>query len=169
VFGLSRLEIEACGLLLLVAAVLIWLGIHDAGVKREALAPVQAAVAAASAAQAASAARTVALQEGNLHVAHEEVAAQAVQIADLRGAVADAYRLRDAAVRRAADAASTAAASGGAARGDAAPDVVQWQRLYASALGARAEAESDAADLAATVAGLRTSGALCARDYDALK
>ena len=167
-FGLSRLEIEACGLAIIVAAALIWLGIHDAGVKREALAPVQAAVAAASAAQAASAVRTAALQEGNLRVAHEEVAAQAAQIADLRGAVADAYRLRDAAIRRAAAAKAAGSAAGGAAGGDAAPDMVPWG-LYASALDAHAGAESDAADLAAVVAGLRTSGGLCARDYDALK
>jgi len=169
VLGLSRLELEALGLALLVAAVLAWLGFHDAGVKREALAPVQAAVAAASAAQAASAARTSALQEGNLRDAHEQIATQAVQLADLRGAVADAYRLRDAAVRRAAAAASAAAAGGGQAGGDAAAEVVRWQKLYAGALGARAEAESDAADLAATVTGLRTSGQLCVRDYEALK
>lgn len=167
-FGLTRLELEGCALLLLIAAALVWLGIHDAGVKREALAPVVAATQAASAAAAVKAARTAAAQEGNLREAHDQIAAQAVQLDGLRVAIADAYRLRDAAVHRAAAAEAAASAAGGTPGGGEGTDVVQG-RLLASALDARAAAESDAADLASYAASLRTSGQLCARDYDALR
>lgn len=169
---LSRLQIEIIGALIVAAAALIWLGVHDAGVKdearSEALAPVIAATQAASAAAAVRAASQAAAQEGNLHEAHEQLQAQAAQISDLRGAVADAYRLRDAAIRRAAAAKAAASAGGSQAGGDDSAELVQLRGLYPIALDARAEAESDAADLAAYVAGLRTSGKLCARDYDAV-
>jgi hypothetical protein len=168
VFGLSRLELEACGLALLLAAALVWLGVHDAGVKREALAPVAAAAQAASAAAAVKAAQVDATQKGNLREAQDQIQAQAVQLDGLRAAVADADRLRDAAIRRAAAARAAAAAASGAAGVGADPGMVSAD-LYAGALTARAEAESDAASAVAAVDGLRTSGGLCTRDYDALR
>lgn len=164
----TRLEAEIVGLILLIAMGCLWLGFHDAGVKREAIAPVIAAAQAASAAAAVKAAQVDATQQGNLNAAHDQIQAQQVKIAGLAGAVADARRLRDDAVRRAAAAQGARTSAGSPAGGDAAADVVPW-RLYTSALGARAEAESDAADLATALAGRSVSGQLCARDYDALR
>lgn len=169
--GISRLQIEVVGVLIIVAAALMWLGFHDAKIADDARLAITAKVAAAQAAGAASQAiqdaTTLAEQKGNLHVAQEQVQATVAQVADLRAAVAGAYRLRDDAIRRAAAASHSAATGGGPAGGDTGTDVVSWE-LYAGALGARADAESDASDLAAYVAGLRTSGGLCASDYEAL-
>lgn len=169
--GITRLGWEVIGVLIILAAGLMWLGFHDAKIADDArqviTAKVAAAAAAGAASQAAQDATTLAEQKGNLHDAQEQVQATAAQVADLRSAVAGAYRLRDDAVRRAAAAGHPGASAGGAAGGDPGADLVPWQ-LYASALGARADAESDAADLAAYAAGLRTSGGLCAADYDAL-
>ena len=170
--GLSRLEIEGAGLLVLLASFLIWLGFHDAAVKREAVAPilanVQAVADAASAAATIKAAQVIAGQAGNLSDAKSTIAAQAADLASARSAVAVAYRLRDDALRRAAAASHPGSAPGGQTGGDTGTDLVSWG-LYASALGARAEAESDAADLAGYSSGLRVSGGLCVRDYRSLK
>ena len=156
------------GVLIIVAAALMWLGFHDAKIADDARQVINTKVAAAAAAgaasQAAADAKTVAEQAGNLNVAHEQVQATAAEVVDLRAAVAGAYRLRDDAIRRAAAASHSGSAPGGQAGGDTGADLVPWG-LYASAVGARADAESDAADLAAYVAGLRTSGGLCVRDY----
>lgn len=169
--GITRLGWEVIGILILVAAGLMWLGFHDAKIADDArqviTSKVAAAAAAGAASQAAQDATTLAEQKGNLHVAQEQVQATAAQVADLRSAVAGAYRLRDDAVRRAAAAGHPGIAGSGQAGGDTGTDMVSWG-LYASALGARAEAESDAADLATSRAGLLTSGGLCASDYDAL-
>lgn len=170
--GITRLQIEVVGVLIIVAAALMWFGFHDAKVADDARRVITSQVAAAQAAGAASQAiqdaTTLAEQKGNLHVAQEQVQATVAQVADLRAAVAGAYRLRDDAVRRAAAASHPGASGGGAAGGDTGADLVSWQ-LYAGAVGARAEAESDAADLAASRAGLLTSGGLCALDYDAVR
>lgn len=167
----SRWEFEAIGVLILIAAALMWLGFHDAAVKREATAPiiasVKAAADAASAAQAIQDTKTNAEQAGNLHEAIAQNAAHAVDVRDLAGAVAAAGRLRDDAIRRSAAASHPAAAEGGQAGVDARSDLVPWE-LYAGALTARAAAESDAADLAGSSGALRRSGGLCASDYDAL-
>ena len=171
-FGLSRLEIEGAALLVLLASFLIWLGLHDAAIKREAVEPVlaqvQAAADAASAAANIKAAQVIAGQAGNLSDAKSTIAAQAVDLQAARSAVAVAYRLRDDALRRAAAASNPGSSPGSQAGGDAGADLVSWG-LYASALGARAEAESDAADLAAYSSGLRVSGGLCVADYAALR
>ena len=167
----SRLEFEIVGVLIIVAAVLMWLGFHDAAIKREATAPilsqVQAAADAASAAATAKAARVIADQAGNLTDAQSTIAAQAADLQSARGAVADAYRLRDDALRRATAATHAAASAPGAPGINPGTDMVSWG-VFAAALGARAEAESDAADLAKYADGLRASGNLCARDYDSL-
>lgn len=167
----SRLEFEIVGVLIIVAAVLMWLGFHDAAVKREATAPIiasiQAAEQAASAAQAIQEATTDATQAANLHEATTQNAARAVDARDLAGAVAGADRLRDDAIRRSATANHPAAAQGSPAGVSPGADLVPWE-LYAGALTARAEAERDAADLAGTAGPLRTSGGLCSGDYDAL-
>lgn len=169
--GISRLQIEVIGALILVAAALMWFGFHDAKIaddaRRVITSQVVAAQAAGAASQAIQDATTLAEQKGNLHVAQEQVQATAAQVVDLRAAVAGAYRLRDDAVRRAAAASHPGIAGSGPAGGDAGADMVPWG-LYASALGAHAEAESDAADLATSRAGLLTSGGLCAADYDAV-
>lgn len=166
--GITRLEAEIVGVLILVAAALMWLGFHDAKIADNArqviTSQVSAAAAAGAASQAARDAQTITEQAGNLHVAQQQVQATAAQVADLHAAVAGAYRLRDDAVRRAAAASNPGSAPGGAPGGDGGTDMVSWG-LYASALGARADAESDAADLAAYAAGLRTSGGLCVSDY----
>lgn len=159
------------GILIILAAALMWLGFHDAKIADDARLAITAKVAAAAEAGAASQAiqdaTTLAEQRGNLRDAQEQVQATAVQVADLRSAVAGAYRLRDDAIRRSAAAGHPASSASGAAGGDTGADLVSWG-LSASALGARADAESDAADLAGYVAGLRTSGSLCSRDYQAL-
>jgi len=169
--GITRLGWEVIGALIILAAALMWLGFHDAKIADDArqviTSKVAAAAAAGAASQAAQDATTLAEQKGNLHVAQEQVQATAAQVADLRSAVAGAYRLRDDAIRRAAAARDPGAPASGQADSDTGAGLVSWQ-LYASALGARADAESDAADLAGYVAGLRTSGGLCASDYDAL-
>lgn len=169
--GITRLQIEVVGVLIIVAAALMWLGFHDAKIADDArqviTAKVAAAAAAGAASQAAQDATTLAEQKGNLHDAQEQVQATAVQVADLRSAVAGAYRLRDDAVRRAAAAGHPGASAPGAAGGDTGTDMVQGG-LLGSILDARAAAESDAADLASYAAGLRTSGQLCSKNYDAL-
>lgn len=169
--GITRLEAEIVGVLIILAAALMWLGFHDAKIADNArqviTSQVSAAAAAGAASQAARDAQTITEQAGNLHVAQQQVQATAAQVADLHAAVAGAYRLRDDAVRRAAAASHPGASGGSTAGGDTGTDVVSWE-LYAGALGARADAESDASDLAAYVAGLRTSGGLCAADYDAV-
>jgi len=167
-FGLTRLEMEGLGALLIIAAMLLWLGIHDASVKREALAPVIAATQAASAAQAAQAASEAATQQGNLHDAQDQIQAQQREIIGLNDAVRGAYRLRDIALRRAAAAQGAGSAASSPTGCSAGASMVPWS-VYESALDARAAAESDAADLAAYAAGLRISGQLCVRDYEALK
>jgi hypothetical protein len=169
--GITRLGWELIGVLILLAAGLMWLGFHDAKIADDArqviTTKVAAAAAAAAASQAAQDATTLAEQKGNLHDAQEQVQATAVQVADLRSAVAGAYRLRDDAIRRAAAANHPAATASGAAGGDIGTGMVQGG-LLGAALDARAAAESDAADLAAYATGLRTSGQLCSRNYDAL-
>lgn len=169
----SRLEVEIVGVLIIVAAVLMWLGFHDAAIKREATAPVlaqiHAAEEAASAAQAVQAAKTDAEQAEALHEANAQNAARTVDARSLATAVAGADRLRDDAIRRAAAANHPATAEGGAAGVGSDPGMVPWE-LYAGALSARAEAERDAAGLAVPIDALGASGSggLCARDYDAL-
>ena len=169
--GITRLGWEVIGALIILAAALMWLGFHDAKIADDArqviTAKVAVAAAAGAASQAAQDATTLAEQKGNLRVAQEQVQATAAQVADLHSAVAGAYRLRDDAIRRAAAASHPGAAGSSPAGGDTGAGMVSWE-LYAGALGARADAESDAADLAGYVAGLRTSGGLCASDYDAL-
>lgn len=168
---ITRLQVEVVGILIILAAGLMWLGFHDAKIADDARLAITAKVAAASAsaaaAQAVQDATTLAEQKGNLNVAQEQAQATAAQVVDLRAAVAGAYRLRDDAIRRAASASHPAASGPGATGGDPGADMVPWF-MYASALGARADAESDAADLAGYAAGLRTSGGLCAVDYDSL-
>ena len=166
----TRLQAEIVGVLLLIAIACLgvgfWLHEHDAGVKAAATAPILAAADAASAAQAAKAAKTDADQAANLHEANAQNAARAVDARDLAGAVAVADRMRDDQLRRIAAAQASRPAGGGDAGRNAPADVVP-RELYAGALTARAEAESDAADLAGTVGSLLVSGALCVRDYRA--
>lgn len=164
---IARWEAEIIGVLIILAAVLMWLGFHDASIKRATLAPVVAAAQAASEAQAVQAAKTDAEQADNLHEATVQNAARAVDAHDLATAVAVADRMRDDAIRRSAAASHPAAAEGSPAGVCTRPDMVPWE-LYAGALGARAEAEHDAADLAGTSPALRVSGGLCAADYQAL-
>lgn len=167
----SRAELEIVGVLIIVAAVLMWLGFHDAKVAREATAPiiaqVQAVSDAASATAAIHAAKVDTQQQANLHAAQDTIQAQQATIAGLHGAVADAFSLRNDALRRAAAAGHQTVAASSAAGGDAGAGMVSWG-LLASALGARAEAESDASDLAGYVGGLRVSGGLCVADHEAL-
>lgn len=169
--GITRLGWEVIGILILLAASLMWFGFHDAKVADDArqviTAKVAAAAAAGAASQAAQDATTLSEQKGNLRVAQEQVQATAAQVADLHSAVAVAYRMRDDAVRRAAAEGHPGVAGSSPAGGDPGAGMVPWG-LYAGALGARADAESDAADLAGFVAGLRTSGGLCSGDYDAI-
>lgn len=169
--GITRLGWEVIGVLIIVAAALMWLGFHDAKIADDArqviTAKVAAATAAAAASQAAQDATMLAEQKGNLHDAQQQVQATAAQVADLRSAIAGAYRLRDDSIRRAAAAGHPQATASGAAGGDTGTGMVQGG-LLGAALDARAEAESDAADLAAYAAGLRISGGLCSSDYDAL-
>ena len=159
------------GALIILAAAIMWLGIHDAKIADDArqviTAKVAAAAAAGAASQAAQDATTLAEQKGNLRVAQEQFQATAAQVADLHSAVASAYRLRDDAIRRAAAASHPGAAGSSQAGGDTGAGMVQGG-LLGAVLGARAAAESDAADLAAYASGLRTSGQLCSRNYDAL-
>jgi len=168
----SRLELEAIGALLILAAALIWLGVHDASVKRAATAPILAEIHAAQADAAASAAvdaaRVAAEQKGNLREAQNQNLARAADVRDLADAVAVARRMRDDAIRPSPAASDPGSSGAGASGSDTRAGMVSWE-LYASALGARAEAESDAADLAGYLGGLRASGELCARDYDALQ
>ena len=167
----SRLEIEIVGVLIIVAAVLMWLGFHDAAIKREATAPVlaqiHAAEEAASAAQAVQAAKTDAEQAEALHEANAQNAARAVDARSLAIAVAGADRLRDDAIRPSAVARAPGSAEGGPAGVGDRADMVP-RAMLAAALTARAAAEHDAADLAVYADGLRSSGQLCSRDYDAL-
>lgn len=169
--GISRLEAELIGFFIVLAAGLMWLGFHDAAIKREATAPiiaqVQAVSDAASAAEAIHEVKVDAKQQVNLDAAQATIQAQQSTIHDLHGAVADAFSLRDDALRRAAAASHQAASAPGQAGGDAGTWMVPGQ-LWISALGAHAEAESDAADLAGYVAGLRVSGSLCVADHEAL-
>lgn len=166
---LSRLEVEIVGALILVAAVLLWLGFHDAKVANEATAPViasiQAAEAAASAAEAIHAAKVESEQKDNLH----EAQAQNQARVDVSRALAlDVQRMHDDAVRSGSAARSARPAAGGASGSESGAGMVPAD-LFASALEARASAESDAAALAGFADSLRTSGQLCARDYDALR
>lgn len=164
---LARWEAEIVGVLIIVAAALMWLGFHDASIKRATLAPVAAAAEAASAAQAIQKAQTDAAQAAALHEATAQNAARAVDAHDLAAAVAGADKLRDDAIRRSASASHPAAAQGGPAGSDARAGMVP-ESMLAAALSARADAESDAASLAAYADGLRTSGELCRADYSAL-
>ncbi len=161
----TRLEAEAVGILILVAIACLWIGFHDAGVKREALAPVLQAEQAASAAASIKAAQVTAEQNGNLREANSQNLARAM---DARAAAADLERMRNDAVRTVAAARAAASAAGGAAGGNAPAGMVSAE-LYAWAVGARVDAEFDAATLAGLVDGLFTSGGLCARDYDSAR
>lgn len=166
--GLS-LEAKAIALALLVAAVMLWFGAHDARIKRDAVAPVvaqvKAAEDAASAAATIKAARVDATQEGNLH---EAIAMDAARVATARALADDVQRMRDDAVRPRPARQSPGASAPGDSASMPGADMVPGS-LFRSALAARAEAESDAADLAAYAECLRTGGQLCATNYEALK
>lgn len=166
----TRIEAEIVGVLLLVAFACLgagfWLHQHDDGVARAATAPILAAADAASAAQATKAANTDAQQAENLHEFTIQNAAHATDARDLAAAVADAGRMRDDAIRRGAAASPARSAGGSDPASDPTAGLVPWG-MYAGALSARAEAESDAADLAGVVRGLLGSGALCVSDYRA--
>lgn len=165
----SRAELEIVGVLIIIAAVLMWLGFHDASIKAEALAPVVAVQKAQLADQKTQEAQTDAAQADALHETIQQNAAHAADARDLAAAVAGADRLRDDAIRRSTAARNPSAAQGSPAGVGDAPGMVPIE-LYLGALSARAEAERDAAGLAIPVdaLGAAGSGGLCARDYDAL-
>lgn len=172
-FGLQveRWEVELVGSLILVACALLWLGFHDAGIKREATAPViasiQAAEAAASAAATVKAAQVAADQKDALREANSQNASRQ---ADVRALAADTQRMHDDTVRARAALASASASAGSASGIGEAPGMVSTE-LYIRALEARAGAESDAALMASAVdaLGVLGSGRVCTRDYDALR
>ena len=161
----TRLEAEIVGVLIILAALLMWLGFHDAKVARSATAPILAAVSAASAAQAAQAKLTDAEQAANLH---ETTVQNAATIVDARALGATVVGVRDDAIRgRAAREAARSASGSQAGIGDAA-DLVP-ERLLDGAESAFADTASDASDLAVVVRQLTTAGQLCVRDYSAVQ
>lgn len=166
--GITRAEAEIVGVLIILAAALMWLGFHDAAIKNAATAPVlaeiHAAAEAASAAEAIKAVKTDAEQAANLHEANAQNAARAV---DSRALAAVVRGLHDDAVRPGAAAQSASASSGGSGISLSAPDVVPGV-LYRATAAALADTASDAQDLAEYADCLRTSGQLCELDYHAL-
>ena len=167
--GITRLEAELAGVLIIIAAALMWLGFHDAAIKRAAIAPViakvQEAEQAASVAATIKAAQVTAEQQGNLH---EATAQNAARVAVARDLAAVVRGLHDDAIRPVSSARDSGASGGGGGLGVPAPDVVPGP-LYRAALGALADTASDAQDLAGYAECLRIGGTLCQRDYEALK
>lgn len=165
---IERWEIELVGVLIIVAAALIWLGFHDAAIKSQATAAVtaqvQAAEAAASAVIAAHDAKVIVTQQGNLNAAITQTAALAPAVRTL-SALVDG--LRHDAIRPVTVTGRSAASAPGAAASDPGADLVPGRLLDATA-AAFADTAGDAADLAAYARGLRTSGSLCVRDYSSL-
>jgi len=162
---IARWEIELIGVLIILAAALMWLGFHDAAIKTAATQAVtqavQAAEAAASAAVAAHDAKVAANQQGNLNVALAQTAALVPAVRNLT-AVVDG--LRHDAVRPAPAAIRSAASAPGAPASDRGADMVPGRLLDATA-EAFADTAGDAADLAGYARGLLTSGSLCAADH----
>lgn len=165
---IERWEIELVGVLIIVAAALMWLGFHDAAIKSRATAAVTAQVqkaeAAASAAIAAHDAKVIATQQENLNAALTQTAALEPAVRTL-SALVDG--LRHDAIRPVAAAGRPAASAPGVAASDPGADLVPGRLLDATA-EAFADTAGDAADLAVYARGLRTSGGLCSGDYDAL-
>jgi hypothetical protein len=160
----TRVEAEIVGVLIILAALLMWLGFHDAKVAHTATAPILAAVDAASAAQTAQAKLTDAEQAEALH---ETTVQNTATLVDARAIAATVDGLRDDAVRgRAARQATRPAEGSQAGIGDA-PDLVHEQRLSDGFESAFDDTAEDAASLALAVRQLTTSGGLCRDDYSA--